>query len=416
MKVLQKSYIELMLAWRNVWKNRRRTVLTLLTVLVGCAMIILMRAMQEGGYAQMIEDAVSTDTGDIQIHEKGFFDNESIDYAFIPNARMIRKLESVRDISAISMRVHAAGLVSSGNSTEGAVIQGVDPVREKKVTTMYKFILKGGRYLEPGDGEKIIMGETLAKNLSVKVGDTVVMLSQGFDGSIAAAKLSVVGLFRSGNPDYDHNLIIMPLEEAVGIFSMMDYVNSIVIRLRDVSHMEQVRDRLRRSIGTPDLEIMGYDQLMPGMMQYILLDRTTGYIFYAVLFLVVAFGVLNTMQMSVYERVREFGIMMAVGTRPGQVRRMVQLESMIITLFGIVLGILLGSGLSYYFTVHPLDYSSYAKEIEVWGLSTTVFPARLDLSIIVWTAILIFILSYIFTFFPARKASRLNPVEAIRKL
>lgn len=410
------SSIEIVLAWRNVWKNRRRTVLTLLTVMVGCAMIIFMKAAQKGAFSQMIEDAVTSNNGHIQIHEKGFWENMSIDYAFIPTVRITEKLSTTPAIAAYTMRVQTGGLVSSGSTTEGAVIQAVDPDRERTVTALHTRILPGGRYLRSNDRTNIVMGDGMAENLGVRVGDTISMISQGFDGSVAAANLTVVGLFRTGNPEYDNYLIIMPLSQAMETFTMMGYVNSIVIRLRDGLTMEKTRDELQRAIGAAGIEIMGWDELMPDMVQFIDMKHAGTYIFEFILFTIAAFGVMNTIQMSVYERIREFGIMMAIGTRPAQIRLMVQAESFLIALLGVFLGSALGSALALYFTVYPFDYSSLADQMSVWGVTMTQFPARLEASTVVSTSAVMMVVSIVFTIGPARNASRLRPVEAIRKL
>ena len=412
----KKPSIELVLAWRNVWKNKRRTVLTLLTIMVGTAMIIFMRALQDGGYAQMIDDAVSANTGHIQIHEKGFYENQSIDYAFIPGAALLERLKTGPGISGFTRRIHASGLISSASTTEGAMIQGVDPAAEKNVSNIHRSLRKGGRYLSAGDGDSVVIGDIMARNLGVKEGDEVSIISQGFDGTFAAANLTVVGIFRSGNVEYDRFLVLMPIAKAVATFSVDNYVNSIVLRLADGRMTERIRDELRASFGTKSLEIMGYDELIPDLMQYIMIDRISGEILYWILFLVVAFGVLNTIQMSVYERIREFGIMLAVGTEPGQVRWMVQIESAIISVYGILMGIALGVALSAYFAVYPMDFSGYAQEFAEWGMATTILPAKLEAWNPLTTAIVTFILSSAFTMFPARRASRLRPVEAIRKL
>ena len=416
MKPVMRTSVETRLAWRNVWKNKRRTVLTLLTVMVGCAMIIYSKAIHKGSFEQMIDDAISAKTGHIQIHEKGFWENMSIDYAFIPGEAMIRALDTNPDILAYSRRVHAAGLVSGGGSTEGALIQAVDPAAERRVTRIHSCILPGGRYLVPGDKKNVIMGETIAKNLSIKVGDSLSMISQGFDGSFAADNFIVVGLIRSGNMEIDRSLIVMTLDEAMERFTMMGNVSSIAIRLKDGARTNAVRDELRKSIGAGNREIMGWEELMPEMLQMISFQDVTHEVLYYILFLIVAFGVLNTIQMSVYERIRELGIMLAIGTRPGQVRLMVLIESVFISMMGIALGIILGTAISYYFTIHPLDYSSYQKEMEAFGMTRTFIPAKIELIDLVSTSLAMFLLSIVFTFFPALRASRLRPVEAIRKL
>jgi putative ABC transport system permease protein len=284
------------------------------------------------------------------------------------------------------------------------------------VSSLHKTILPGGRYLHPDDSKNVIIGETLAKNLRAKVGDEVSMLSQGFDGSFAAANLTVVGIFKTRNPKYDQAMMIIPLAQAVETFTMMDHVSSIVVRLKSTSDMEKIRDELRRLPGTKSLEIMGWDELTPELIQAIVMDKLMGYIYYFILLMITAFGVLNTIQMSVFERTRELGIMMAIGTRPRQIITMVLLESVFISLLGVALGVIAGSSISYYFYIHPFDFSSYQKEMETFGQVTTVFPAKLSLISVVITSFLTFLFGVLFSILPARRASRLNPIKAIRQL
>ncbi|MBN2159053.1 MAG: ABC transporter permease [Spirochaetes bacterium] len=410
------SSIVLLLAWRNVWKNKRRTVLTLLTIMMGCAMIIFMKALQKGAWGSIIENAVSTNNGHIQIHETGFWENLGIDYAFIPDGALLSSLNSDSRIAAFSRRVYAAALVSHRDNTEGAMIEAVDPDNERSVTDLHTFILEGGRYLSRDDRTHIVIGETLAKNLNVTVGGTVSMISQGFDGSIAAENLTVAGLFRTGNPEYDNVLIVMPLTQAMDTFTMMNYINSIVVRLKDATDMDDVREDLRRRFGSARLEIMGWEELMPDMVEFINMKQVGTYIFQFIMMMLSAFGVLNTIQMSVYERIRELGIMLAIGTRPEQIRRMVLSESLLIAILGVVLGAALGSALSIYFFYNPIDYSSFSKQMSAYGITLAQVSARLAPGNVVSTSIIMLVLSIAFTIGPARRASRLNAIQAIRKL
>ncbi|MCK4852589.1 MAG: ABC transporter permease, partial [Candidatus Omnitrophica bacterium] len=335
------------LAWRNVWRNKRRTILTLLTIVVGCGMIIFMNSLAKGGHDQMIEDAIIINTGHIQIHEKGFWDNQTIDYAFQTKRPLRKAIESDKRISGYSFRIHAGCLLSFEGNTSGAVVQGVDPKLETKVSNIHKKIISGGRYLIPGDTTHIVIGETLAKNIGAKAGSIISMISQGFDGSIAAERLTVVGLFRTGNPEYDRTLLIMPLAQARETFTMMSYIHSVTIRLTESEHTKAVKNSLSSTVQTDKIEVMGWDELMPELVQFIVMDDVSAYIFDLILFLVVAFGILNTIQMSVFERTREFGIMLSIGTRPGQVVKMILVESIVISLMGIFLGIAVGCSISY---------------------------------------------------------------------
>jgi putative ABC transport system permease protein len=408
--------IEFLLAWRNVWKNKRRTILTLLTIAVGTIMILSMNALGNGGHIQMIEDAVKVDMGHIQIHEKGFWENQSIEYALKITPELESMLHKNKKISAFSVRVNAGGLLSYKDTTAGSVIQGVNPAKDKGVSTISEKILSEGRYLLPGDRDSILLGEVLAKNLDVKVGMKISLISQGFDGSIAAENLNVVGIFKSGNAEYDKTLAIMPIEQMKDTFTMMGYINSIVIRTKEVKFVDEVKIEIEKFINNKKIEVMTWNELIPELVQWIVMDDAGAYIFDVILFLVVAFGILNTILMSVYERTREFGVMLAIGTRPGQIISIVLFESIIISIIGIIIGIAIGSGISIYFEINPIVLSQYANEMAAFKVNTTVFPAKLTLLNITVTSILTFLLSFLFTIIPARKAAKLNPIEAIRHL
>ena len=405
-----------LLAWRNVTKNKRRTTLTLLTAVVGTMMIIFFNALATGGHDQMIEDAVAANTGHIQIHEKGFWESRILEYAFVPEKRLIKRLNTDKRINGFSRRINAAGLLSFRDTTTGAIIQGVEHDKEKKVTNTHEYIQKGGRYLLSDDTNQIVMGYVLARKLGAGIGDTVYLISQGFDGSIAAEGLTISGLFETGNPEYDGNLLLMNFKQAAETFSMKNYISAIALRLHKTDLTEEVTADLLAETDRNRIEIMSWDKLMPELVQFIIIDDAGAYIFDFILLMIVAFGILNTMQMAVFERIREFGIMLAIGTSPSQVLCMVLTEAFFISILGIITGVSLGSAISYYFTVNPIDYSAYAEEISIWGISTTFYPARLTLLNIAVTSALVIFLSVGFSYFPARRASRLKPIEAIRQL
>ena len=204
---------------------------------------------------------------------------------------------------------------------------------------------------------------------------------------------------------------------------MGDYINSITIKLKNLSDMELVRDDLRNQLSKIELpeesygfEVLGWNELMPEIVQFIVMDDVGAYIFDFILFMVVAFGILNTIQMSVFERIREFGVMLAIGTRPGQLISMILCESFFITTIGIVLGCGAGAGISYYLNKNPIDYSAYADEIQVYGINTLEFPADMTMLNLGVTVAVTLLLGLLFTIAPARYASKLKPIEAIRHL
>ncbi len=264
----------------------------------------------------------------------------------------------------------------------------------------------------------MLLGVTLAQNLGVSTGKQIALISQGFDGSIAADMFTVTGLIQSGNPEYDKMLAVIPFTQANRTFAMMDYIHAITVRLHSSDTTEQVVHSLKSQStgGETQLEVMGWDRLMPVLVQFIIMDDVSAYIFDFILLMLVAFGILNTIQMSVFERTREFGIMLSIGTRPGQVTAIVLAESVFISTLGILLGIALGLLVSWYFALNPMDYSSMAAETAVWGVSISTMPADATATNVAVTSLLTFVFAMLFSVFPARRAAKLNPVDAVRQL
>jgi ABC-type lipoprotein release transport system permease subunit len=374
-----------------------------------------MRSLQNGGYAQMIDDAVAPLTGHIQVHEKGFQENMTLEYAFKYDSSMLDEIKRIKAVKEAAPRIYAGGLLIYKDSSAGAEILAMRPELERNIINLHNYILPGGRFLEKGDSRSIILGKNLADNLGIKTGETVSIVSQGFDGSIAADSFEVKGIFRSPNVSYNRTLALIPFVRGNETFSMSGYISSIVIRADDIDSVPIVTRKVEEIAGE-DLEVMPWDKLMPEILQFIVMDRASSHIFVFILYMIVAFGILNTIQMSVFERIRELGIMLSIGTSPARIFSMIITESAIISVIGIILGLLSGAALSCYFTVYPMDFSEYQAEMELYGMSTLVYYAKLKASDFYYTGLMVFLLSLAFTFFPARRAAKLNPVRAIRHL
>ncbi len=307
------------IAWRNLRRNRRRTVLTLITLIAGCGMIIFNNAIFNGGTGQMIEDAVALNSGHLQIHEKGFLDSGTIDYAFVPAPSLLDKLRRMKEqgiVAGFTSRIEVIAMVSTGNVTEGAVIQGLDLPGANGVISIHEKILPGGKLPVPGDHRSVLVGRVLAENLGILPGSDFTMISQAFDGSIAAERLTAAGIIKTGNPLMDSTLILMPHGGVRETFAMGDYIHTLVVRLTPGTDAAQAARELRDAAGDDALEFTTWERLIPEIAQFVVLDNIAGYIFSFILYIVVAFTVLNTIQMAVFERTREFGVLLSIGTTP----------------------------------------------------------------------------------------------------
>lgn len=404
------------LAWRNLRRNRRRTLLTLATLIVGCGMIIFNNALFYGATVAMIEDAVFLNTGHLQIFDKDFHESKSLEYSFIPDKTLLATLEDLTregSILGYTPRIEVPCIVSSGIATEGAIAQSIDAETAEGVISIHKNILPGGRPFTRQNTDSVMLGVTLAENLGVSTGAWVNLVSQALDGTIAAGRYKISALVKTSNPVYDATIILLPHALAKETFAMQDNISSIVVRLAKGEDANGVAGKISRNAGT--LEIALWEKLIPEIVQFVVLDRVAGYIFSFILFVVVAFTLLNTIQMSVFERTKEFGVLLALGTTRKQVFGMVMAESLLITAIGVLAGILLGLGVSAFVERHPFDYSRFADEFAVWGVYTTIYPAVITLQNVVVTAALTFTLCGFFTLFPARRAMNFAPVEAMRQ-
>lgn len=407
------------IAWRNIWRNKRRAILTLMTVVIGCGMIIFNNALFYGGTMKMVDDAVALNAGHIQIHQKGYWKNKSIDEGFQPGSKLINFLETLRkngEITSYSFRIQADAVIGYRDVTSVATVQSIDPVRDRDIVSVQKKVLPGGRELSAADTTSILIGESMAKNLGAAVGSEISMISRAFDGSIAAEKLVVAGIIRTGNPILDQTLVLVPYAQAVETFAMMDFVHAVVVKCSDAGNAKGIAERIEQSMMRKDVEVLWWEDLIPEIIQFVRIDQGAGYIFSFILFIVVAFTILNTIQMSVYERTREFGIMLSIGTSPQNVFTIVMLESAMISGIGVAAGIVFGIIVSLVEGAHPFDYSRFASEFAQWGVYTCVFPAQLTALNVIMSALLCLILALAFSLVPARRASMLNPVEAARHL
>ncbi len=268
------------------------------------------------------------------------------------------------------------------------------------------------------DAGEIVIGSTLARNLNVKPGDEVTLLGSGKDGSVAAAILSVVGIFESGSNDLDRFISEIPLHTFQDIFTMGHSAHSIVIVAEKIEQQPQLLASLNKAIrGHNDIVIIGWEDLMPGLKEGIEIDKVSGFIFQAILMAILIFSILNTFLMSILERTREFGLMLALGSRPGRIAGLLMLESALLTLLGLVIGMVIGGALVYWAHVVGFAYSGMeelAKQYNMPGLSR-IYPQIKTINFLLGP-IAIFISTNIVAWIPILRIRKLAPVEAMRTL
>ena len=408
--------LDVKMAWRNVWRNPRRSVLTMLAIAFASLLLVFMLSWQFGSYDTMINSAVTIHTGHLQVQAKGYNDTGDIRLV-VPNPAAIAGiLEKTRGIAAYTFRADAFSLVTSKERTYGAMVIGIDPAREAGVST-FKELIRQGSYLSAGDIDQALVGELLAKNLQVGLGDELVVLGQGRDGSIAATVAKVKGIFSSGQEDFDRSTIHIPLTYFQDVYTMHGAVHEVVAlceSLGDVPEMKRAVAAGIRNLSKDDhqLVVLDWMELIPGLIEGIKMDLVSGFIFYIILIVVVAFSILNTFLMAIFERTREYGVLLAVGITPWRLTKLILIESSSITVVGVVMGIIAGSLITWYFQVHGIIISGASEVLRQYGLPERMFPQLSVLSVTIGPA-LVLVITLLTALYPALKVRRLRPVEAL---
>jgi putative ABC transport system permease protein len=300
---------------------------------------------------------------------------------------------------------------------------GIDPVHEADVSTL-KELIRAGKFLPEVSGANgpdfALIGSLLARNLKVGIGDELTILGQGRDGSVAASILTVCGVYESGIDEFDRNSLHIPIKTFQAVYSMQDAVHEIIVNvdsLQDVPMVKKaIANGLKRGIKSlpkgKNFVVMDWDELVPGLTQAIRIDLTMGIIFWFLLVLVVAFSILNTFLMAIFERTREFGVMMAIGTTPQRLVKLVMYESNFMTIVGVGLGVLIGCGLTGIFQIYGIDMSGQSEILKQYGMSGRIYP-RLSLITAFAGPVLVWIITIAVALYPALKIKGLKPVEAM---
>jgi len=378
-------------------------------------LLIFMLSFQFGSYDTMINSAVKIHTGHLQVQAEGYQDKRSMRLV-VPDPGAIGSiLEKTPGIDAYTYRANAFSLVSSRDRTYGIIVIGVDPAREANVSTLKK-VIRQGSYLASEDTNQALLGELLAKNLQVGLGDELVVLGQGRDGSVAATVVKVKGTYNSGQDEFDRSSIHIPLKHFQDVYAMRGGVHEVVALGKSLGAIPAIRRAVAGSIENDDpkhvLVVLDWIDLMPGLIEGIKLDLISGLILYFILILVVAFSILNTFLMSVFERTKEFGVMMAIGTTPGRLTKLLLLESITMTVIGIVVGIIAGCLVTWYFQVHGIVISGTSEVVRQFGIPERMFPQLSFLSVTIGPTLVLFI-TFLTALYPALKVRRLRPVEAL---
>lgn len=406
----------LKLAWRNIWRNRRRTLITAASIFFAVLFSSLMIAIQKGGWDKMVDNVVNFYFGYAQVHQNGYWDDQTINKAFSLPEELSALAEEDNVITGIVPRLESFALASAGKNTSGVLVVGTDPERENAMTKLQDHLVAGEYFSAPNE-EAVIVAEGIAENMKLAVGDTLVLISQGYRGVNAAGKYPIKGILKFGSPDLNKQMVYLPLPVAQYFYGANDLLTSVAIQVDNRDDVDAAVDLLKTQLDTSAYEVMNWEEMMPELVEAREVDSAGNYIILFILYIIIAFGIFGTILMMTKEREYEFGVLVSVGMRRLRLGMTVWLEILIMGLIGALAGILGCVPLVYYFKVNPLDFTNMGEGMneayESFGFEP-IFPAAFEFNIFFMQAVIVFVITSILAIYPLMKIFRLKPVKAMR--
>ena len=402
------------IAWRNIYRNKKRSLITITSIFGALFLIILMRALQFGFYDKLIETVVESYAGYVEIHADGFWDNQNLDNSMEVNQSLINDIKSVEGVENIVQRLQTFSLISMGEKTKGGVVNGINISEEQKITDWSKKMVSGS--FDIGDDE-IIIGKGIAEYFDIKEDDTLILYGQGYRGMMAAGKYPVKGIIDLKNPDLNKLGIFMTIESARNYVSSKEISTHIIIDKEKYYKEENIVVDLSNVL-SKDYEIMSWKETLPEIEQTITADSAGGVIMAFILYIIVVFGMFGTVLMMTEERKYEFGVLISIGMSRIRLFGIVLIETVILSMIGVVLAILITYPICYYYYLNPIDMADLMGEgadlmMEEMGFSP-IAPMSIEWDIPLTHALVIFISSLLISIYPAIKISKLNPVKSMK--
>ena len=411
---------ELRLAWRNVGRNPRRTALTVAATVFAVLLVVDFTALTRGMHEKMIEDSVRLRSGHAMLAAPGYLAERSLDYFIELDGAMIARLDAVSEAEGWAPRVVGLALVSQDVTSQGVALLGVDPRREASVTSLPNRIVEGSFLSADAErgAREIVLGKRLAERIGADVGDQVLVYGVAYTLESAYELFTVVGLARVPNAKLERSMAVVAIADLQEFLAFGDRVSEIAVLAASAERTEPLRQALVSNVDglVPAPRVHPWPEVMPDLEQLLILDRAGLYIMLAILVVVVGFGILNTILMAVLERQRELGVMLALGLRPAAIFRVVLLESFLLAGLGLVLGLGLAIPIGLWMEANPIEMGEQLAGVsELMGVEP-VIRSNLEFSTVWKSALVILVVAMAAAVYPAFRAGRANPVDALRSL
>ena len=400
------------IAWRNLWRNRRRTILTASAVILALFLALIMRSMQFGSYEQMIKAGVNQ-VGDLQVHDTGYWANQSIDRAFFYRENISKALNGIKEIKRVLPGLETFSLASYGKQTKGVLISGIDPVLQNRQNHLSGKIIRG-KYLT-GKKDDVLLGDKLAEFLKMKVGDTLVLLGQGYRGITAYGIYKVAGIFHLPSIQLNNQVVYMNLKAAQNFAYPYHpgLLTSLSVFIKDPGDLQMVKKEIEHRLG-PDFEVISWKTMLSDILQTIKVDNVSGQIMLLILYIIAAFGIFSTILMMTMEKRKQYAIMVSIGMERRRLVWVSILETFIISIIGIAIGLMLASPVIYYLHFHPIPITGDMAKMYLEFNIEPILPFSIKAHVFLSQVIIVLALSLLSALYPIIYLSRFNILNAFR--
>jgi ABC-type lipoprotein release transport system permease subunit len=401
----------IILAWRNIWRNKKRTIITIGSIFFALILSILMAGLQKGTYNNMIKTSVEDFYGYIQVHQKGYTNKKDLSNSMEYTREIQDYLISNNNVRELHPRIESFSLSAFGNKTKGIPIVGVIPELEFEKPGLKKRLVEGEFPTTKNGG--LLITERYSKFMGIELGDSIAFIGQGYHGMSAVGLYRVCGIIKLPNAKIDAGFAYMELSEAQELFNLQGRVTSIVLCLNNIDTYRETLQELE--IGLPaDCEILSWEQEMPEIKQMIESDAKGGVIFRIILYIVIGFGIFGTALMMVAERIKEFAIMIALGMQKLKVICIVGVEMIFIALLGIASAVLASIPIMYYLFLNPIRFTGEsALTFESMGFEP-IMPVAWDASYYFTQALVVIIITAIAILYPLWGIKKVKVVKALK--
>lgn len=400
------------LAWRNLWRNKRRTLITIASVFFAVMLAILMRGYHGGAWASLLENVLHSHTGYLQVHAKGYWNEKTLDYTLEWNDSLQHAILKNKGVKTVIPRVESFALAAVGEKTKGVIVVGIEPALEDCFTRLSAKMVKGA-ILNANDNA-VLLSQRLAKFLNINVGDTLTLISQGYQGTSAAGIFPVKGIVKLPSPEWDNQLVYLPLNTAQNFYSLEGRLTSIVVDLKKINRLDNVASHLAAQLNKEKYEVMTWKEMLVELYQQYISDESGGKILLALLYIIIGFGIFGTVMMMTAERSREFGVLIAVGMKQRRLVSLICSEMFFISLLGVITGMIVSVPVVAYFHFHPIHLSgTYAQTMEAYGMEP-VIPVLWQADYILYQGLIVFVLTLVAIAYPVYSVGKLNVIKALR--